>query len=367
MRTEDLDFPLPERLIALHPLPQRAASRLLAVRCAGGAWEHRTVRELPELLRPGDLLVYNDTRVVPARLVGRRAGGGRFEGLWLEDRGGGVALCLVAGKRHRPGSEILLGSGEYRLRLRSRLAPGRWLVEDVQGAGWLRLLAAAGATPLPPYIRSRRREAAEAEDSAEDRERYQTVWARAEGAVAAPTASLHFDQELLQALERRGVQRAWATLHVGAGTFLPVESARVEDHPMHAERYELPEETLLAVQRTRARGGRVVAAGTTVCRLLEHVARSGERRGETRLFITPGFEFRWTDALLTNFHTPRSTLLAMVAAFAQHAGAADGLAFVKQVYAAAVAAEYRFFSYGDASLWLADGAPGAGSAVRNGR
>ncbi|TAH39609.1 MAG: tRNA preQ1(34) S-adenosylmethionine ribosyltransferase-isomerase QueA [Planctomycetota bacterium] len=351
MRTDALDFPLPQRLIALHPAAERSAARLLVADCRGGTWEHRVFRELDQILAPGDLLVLNDTRVLAARLVARKASGGGVEGLWLEDCGGGRALCMLSGRSLRPGTELLLRSGEYRLRLLGKAGPGRWLVEDVQGAGWLHLLAAAGATPLPPYIRNRRREAGQSEDSADDRARYQTVWARAEGAVAAPTASLHFDAGLLDALAARGVRTASATLHVGPGTFLPVETARVEDHPMHAERFSIPEQTVRAIAETRAGGGRVIAAGTTVCRALEHAARTGEREGETRLFILPGFDFRWTDALLTNFHVPRSTLLALVAAFAQHAGAADGLALVKQVYAAAVAAEYRFFSYGDATLW----------------
>lgn len=349
MRTDELDFPLPERLIALHPPEQRAAARLLVVRCRSGAWEHRRFAELPELLDPGDLLMFNDTRVVPARLVAHKPSGGRVEGLWLEDRGGGVALCLLNGGRLRPGTELLLRSGEYRLRLLHKVGPGRWLVEDGNGLGWLRILSAAGATPLPPYILSRRRAAADAEDSAADRARYQTIWARAAGAVAAPTASLHFDALVLEGLRTRGIATAYLTLHIGAGTFQPVEAERVEDHAMHAERFEVPPAALAALQQRR---GRVVAAGTTVCRALEHWAGSGEAAGETRLFLTPGHRFRAVEALLTNFHTPRSTLLALVAAFAQHAGAADGLGLVKAAYAAAVAAEYRFFSYGDASLWL---------------
>lgn len=362
MRTADLDFHLPGHLIASHPPPERAAARLLVVHCRQGSWEHRRFRDLPELLRPGDLLVLNDTRVVPARIVARKATGGRVEGLWLEERGGGLALCMLSGGRLRPGTELLLPNGPYRLRLESRIAPGRWLVEDADRVGWLRLLAAAGATPLPPYILERRRRGAEAEDSPEDRERYQTVFARAEGSVAAPTASLHFDDELLHAIAARGVETAFLTLHVGSATFEPIRTDRVEDHWTDAEPYSVPGSTLGALHRTRAHGGRILAAGTTACRVLEHLARSGDgpddppaasgRRGTTDLFITPGSRFLWTGALLTNFHVPRSTPLALVAAFAAHAGAPDGLDLVQRAYAAAVEQEYRFFSYGDASLWL---------------
>ncbi len=356
LRLEDLDFPLPEELIALHPPAERTASRLLAVDCAAGEWQHLGFADWPGLLAPGDLLVLNDTRVVPARIAARKPSGGRVEGLWLEERPDGRALFLLSGSRLRPGVELLLADGEFRLRLAEKLAPGRWLLEDGSGLGWLRLLAAAGATPLPPYIRSRRAAAGEAEDGAEDRARYQTVFAAADGAVAAPTASLHFDEALLGALRARGVETATVTLHVGEGTFMPVTAERVEEHPMHAERFEVPPATAAALEAARARGGRVVAAGTTVCRALETHAREGRAAGSTELFLRPGVPFHAVDALLTNFHTPRSTLLALVAAFAEHAGAADGLDLVKRVYAAAVERGYRFYSYGDASFWSAGAA-----------
>ena len=355
MRTEELDFPLPDELIALHPPAARSASRLLAVRCAAGEWRHRGFRDLPDLLRPEDLLVFNDTRVVPARVVGHKDTGGRVEGLWLREHGDGLAEFLLSGSRLRPGVEIQLAIGKNRLRLASKLAPGRWLLEDVGRVGWLRLLSESGATPLPPYIRSRRETLGEADDSAEDRIRYQTVFAEAAGAVAAPTAALHFDDEILAALDARGVRRVALTLHVGPGTFQPITAPSIEDHAMHRERYSVPPATLEALRRQRDAGGRVVAVGTTVCRVLESLPETpwpgAGLVGETGIFLRPGSPFRWTDALLTNFHTPSSTLLALVAAFAEARGAPRGLDFVKRVYAAAVAERYRFFSYGDSSFW----------------
>ena len=346
MDLEALDFPLPEELIARHPPAQRQEARLLVV-----SWPelaHRRFRELPELLTPGDLLVLNDTRVLPARLDLLKETGGRVEGLFLEAQDASVATCLLSAGRLRPG--VVLVAGAARIVLEAKGERGTWTVRQEGAPDWPSLLALVGHTPLPPYIRRLREEAAEAVDSAEDRERYQTVWASAEGSVAAPTASLHFDRHLLDSLVMHGVSTVPLTLHVGQGTFLPVETERVEDHPMHAERFEVPAATAAAVEEARREGRRVIAAGTTVCRALEAWARGDE--GETGLMILPGHEFRAVDGLLTNFHTPRSTLLALVAAMAAAQGAADGLAWVKQVYAEAVAARYRFFSYGDASLWL---------------
>ncbi|MFQ5748415.1 MAG: tRNA preQ1(34) S-adenosylmethionine ribosyltransferase-isomerase QueA [Planctomycetota bacterium] len=357
MDTSALDFPLPAGRIALHPAAERAGSRLLVVDCGSGGLDHRSFRDLPGLLHPGDLLVLNDTKVVPARFVARKESGGRVEGFWLKEREKGRALLMLSGGRLRPGVRLLLEGGGA-LRLLEKKAPGRWLVEAEEGSGWLDLLARAGRTPLPPYILRGRRQAGEETDSGEDRGRYQTIWARKPGSVAAPTASLHFDEAALAALEERGVRTAWITLHVGEGTFLPITADRLEEHPMHAEAFHVPAGTLSALHRTRARGGRVVAAGTTACRVLEHLARTGhgpeaesragEVAGETRLFLTPGAPFLWTDALLTNFHLPRSTLLALVAAFAGDKGAPDGLALIKGAYAEAIARDYRFFSYGDA-------------------
>jgi len=351
VRTEELDFPLPEELIALHPAPGRAAARLLAVDLPEGAVRHLGFRDFPDLLRAGDLVVRNDTRVVPARLEARKESGGRVEGLWLGAGEDGVGCFMLSGGRLRPGTVLFTTNGGHRLRLAEKLAPGRWRVVDESGRGWLRLLAEVGATPLPPYIRRRRAARGEPLDGPEDRDRYQTVWAASDGAVAAPTASLHFDRPLLAEIERRGVRLATLTLHVGAGTFLPIRVEELASHPMHAESFTIPGATLAAVEETRRAGGRVIALGTTVCRALESWALDGRREAITRLFITPGFPFRVTDALLTNFHTPRSTLLALVAAFAAHHGSADGLQTVKDIYATAVAHRYRFYSYGDATFW----------------
>jgi len=346
MRLSDFDYVLPADRIAQAPLPERSASRMLVLPAAG-VCQHEQMRALPDWLRPGDLLVFNDTRVIPARLLGRKQGsGGAVEVLVervLATASGEQLLAMVrASKTPRPGALIeipcpdeaapplvleVLGREDEFFRL--QLPAGRTALE------WLE---AYGHLPLPPYI--------ERPDTEADRERYQTVFARSPGAVAAPTAALHFDAPLLAALEQRGVASAQVTLHVGAGTFQPVRVDAVEAHIMHAERYRLPQETVVAIGAARARGGRVVAVGTTVARTLETAAAEGELtagEGETRLFITPGFRFRVVDLLLTNFHLPRSTLLMLVSAFA-------GRERVLAAYQAAVEAGYRFFSYGDAML-----------------
>jgi len=357
LRVEDLDFPLPEERIARQPTRERSEARLLVVRGAGATAsagshvEHRGVADLGNFLESGDLLVCNDTRVMQARLELRKPSGGQAEGLWLADEGGGRARLMLSGGRLRPGILLATITGGS-LRLLEKRARGEWMVEraDDGDETWEAWLLRHGGTPLPPYVRRLRLLAGEATDSAEDRERYQTVWARDAGSVAAPTASLHFDHAALAALHEQGVSVAWLTLHVGPGTFLPVSAPSLSGHAMHEESFIVPEETERAIEACRARGGRVIAAGTTACRALEAWAR-GER-GATRLLIAPGHEWRVVDALLTNFHTPRSTLLALVAAFAERAGAADGLAFVKAVYAIAIAREYRFYSFGDATFWL---------------
>lgn len=354
LRVEDLDFPLPEELIARHPPAQRDAARLLVAHGGGGragadGIEHCGVRDLARLLAPGDLLVLNDTRVLPARLLLRKESGGAAEGLWLEDLGGGRARIMLSGARLRAGLALRTEGGGT-LRLVARRAPGEWEVELVRAVDWVAWLEQHGAVPLPPYVRRARLRAGEAEDAPDDRARYQTTWAAAPGAVAAPTASLHLDQGLLAALTARGVLTASLTLHVGRGTFLPITAPTLGAHAMHEEAFAVPPATAAALAACRARGGRVVAAGTTVCRALEAHAR-GES-GLTRLMIAPGHRWQAVDALLTNFHTPRSTLLALVAAFAERLGAADGLTRVRAVYAEAIARRYRFFSFGDASLWL---------------
>ena len=334
MRRSDFDYPLPPELIAQAPLPQRSASRLLCLDGAAGRWSDRWVRELPDLLAPGDLLVFNDTRVVPARLAGRKASGGKVEILLERPLPGRRALVqLRASKPARPGTPILTDGGELMVCARDC---DLWELELPEPA--LAFFERYGSVPLPPYI-------ARAADAA-DRERYQSLLARVPGAVAAPTASLHFDAPLLAALAGRGIERATVTLHVGAGTFQPVRAATLEAHVMHAEWYEVGTETLAAVRAAQAAGRRVVAVGTTVARALESAAAGGALRAgaaDTALFVRPGYRFRVIDALLTNFHLPESTLLMLVAAFA-------GRDLTLAAYAHAVRERYRFFSYGDAML-----------------
>jgi S-adenosylmethionine:tRNA ribosyltransferase-isomerase len=350
MRLSDLDFPLPERLIAQEPAATREAARLLTLGRQSGAVGHGHIPDLVRLLRAGDLLVVNDTKVRPARLFARRATGGAVELLLVEpapSSGAGVWRSMLQANRPvRVGERLRLTDGSHDLagsvRLEGRDATGLWLVAPEEGdlAAWME---AAGRLPLPPYIRRSRDDAR----TALDRERYQTVFAREPGAVAAPTAGLHLTHDLLAALEARGVRRAAVTLHVGLGTFQPVKVDDLTQHRMHAEAYVVPAETAEQVRRTKAEGGRVVAVGTTSLRTLEAAALTSPdglpRAGAatTDLFILPGFAFRVVDALLTNFHLPRSTLLALVAAFA-------GLERVHEAYRQAVLGEYRFFSYGDA-------------------
>jgi len=328
-RISDYDYALPEELIAQAPAERRDESRLLIL---GPELQHRRFAELPELLPPGALLVVNDTRVLPARLWARRETGGRVEVLLLEPEAGGVWRALVRGKLAQ-GTPLLVG--EARLRFLERLDDGTARVEvpgDVQA-----LCEAHGEMPLPPYIRQK---------SPHDRERYQTVFARAPGAVAAPTAGLHFTEEVLAALAARGIERAPITLHVGLGTFAAVREEDLDRHVMHEERYEIPEATAAAIAAARAEGRTIVAVGTTVVRTLESAWRDGAvppGPGATRLFIRAGHRFRSFDRLLTNFHLPRSTLLVLVSAFA-------GKQRVLAAYRAAVAERYRFFSYGDAML-----------------
>ena len=335
MQRSDFHYELPPELIAQAPLAQRRASRLLVLDGATGAVEDRLFAELPELLRAGDLLVLNDTRVLPARLIGRKPTGGRVELLLERLLGPRNALVhLHASHKPSPGSHVELPGGA-RARVGARRAE---LTEIELDREVVPFLEAHGDTPLPPYI-------ARGPD-ASDRERYQTVFARAPGAVAAPTAGLHFDAAVLDALAAHGIERAFLTLHVGAGTFAPVRTERVEDHALHLEWLEVSADTCAAVERCRERGGRVVAVGTTSVRALETAARGGELApfaGDSRLFIYPGFTFRVVDAMVTNFHLPESSLLMLVAAFA---GREQTLA----AYRHAVAQRYRFFSYGDAML-----------------
>ena len=337
MRRSDFDFALPEELIAQHPLGERSASRLL--HCAGDALVDLQFTDLPGLLKPSDLLVFNDTRVINARLVGRKESGGRIELLVERIEGErGVRAQLSASHAPKPGAKLFFGD---------TLAPATATViardEDFYTLSFdcevAPLLAVHGTLPLPPYITH----APDATDSA----RYQTVFAREPGAVAAPTAGLHFDAAVLDALAGAGIASATLTLHVGAGTFVPVRVEDLSEHVMHAERYVVPQTLVEAIAAARARGGRVVAVGTTSLRALESASDdSGTLRagaGETRLFITPGYRFKVVDALLTNFHLPKSTLLMLVSAFA-------GVERMRTAYRHAIEARYRFFSYGDAML-----------------
>lgn len=333
MRRADFAYDLPPDLIAQHPLAERAASRLLVLDGRSGAYVDRTMRELPELLAPGDLLVFNDTRVVPARLIGFKPSGGRVE-IFLERalEARRALVQLRASKPIREEAEIATQGGSVRVVERSGEL---WIVELPAAA--LEFFEAWGDVPLPPYI--------DRPPVAADRERYQSIFARHSGAVAAPTASLHFDDALLAALRARDVSSAFVTLHVGAGTFQPLRTDDLDSHVMHAERVSVSAEACAAVARARAAGQRVVAVGTTVARSLEAAALQGGTlapfSGETRLFIRPGFRFQVVDALLTNFHLPESTLLMLVSAFA-------GREHVLAAYAHAVKSRYRFFSYGDA-------------------
>jgi S-adenosylmethionine:tRNA ribosyltransferase-isomerase len=342
----DFDFSLPPELIAQHPATERSSSRLLDGR--GPAPVDRVFRELPDLLNPGDLLVFNDTRVVKARLYGEKASGGKVE-LLVERvlQGNEVVAHMKVSKKPLPGATLYMAGGS-RGGFSAKLL-GRW--PDEHGALFHfqfsgephALMEKHGHVPLPPYITHT--------DTAEDAQRYQTVFARHPGAVAAPTAALHFDEALLAQLDARGVRRASVTLHVGAGTFQPVKTENLADHTMHSEWYEVPEATQQAIADCRARGGRVVAVGTTTVRTLESWARTctgpdlagGQASGDTTIFITPGFAFQVVDVLITNFHLPKSTLMMLVSAFA-------GYDHVMALYAHAIREKYRFFSYGDAML-----------------
>lgn len=333
MHVADFHFDLPESLIARHPLAERRGSRLLVLDGPSGELSHRHFADLLGYLRPGDLMVFNDTRVIPARLFGQKASGGKLEVLVErvldEER---VLAHVRSSKSPKPGSRILIdGGAEAEMVARHEALFELKFAEPV-----LPLLERVGHMPLPPYI--------DRPDEAEDRERYQTVYACNAGAVAAPTAGLHFDEPLLEAIRAKGVATAFVTLHVGAGTFQPVRVEKIEDHHMHREWLQVDQAVVDAVAACRARGGRVIAVGTTSVRSLESAARDGELQafaGETDIFLYPGRPFHVVDALVTNFHLPESTLLMLVSAFA-------GYRETMAAYATAVAEGYRFFSYGDA-------------------
>jgi len=333
MRLSDFAFDLPDELIARHPLAERRASRLLCLDGPSGELSDRHFSDLLDYLRPGDLMVFNNTRVIPARLFGRKETGGQLEVLVervLDEYR--VLAHIRSSKSPKPGSRILLdGEGVAEMVARHDALFELRFAEPV-----LPLLERVGHMPLPPYI--------DRPDEEADRERYQTVYAKRQGAVAAPTAGLHFDQALLQAIADKGVATAEVTLHVGAGTFQPVRVERIEDHVMHQEWLEVGPDIVTAVEQCKARGGRVIAVGTTSVRSLESAARDGQIKpftGDTDIFLYPGKTFHVVDALVTNFHLPESTLLMLVSAFA-------GYPETMAAYAAAVAGGYRFFSYGDA-------------------
>jgi S-adenosylmethionine:tRNA ribosyltransferase-isomerase len=333
MRVADFSFELPDSLIARHPLAERHGSRLLVLDGPSGALDHRQFIDLPGYLRPGDLMVFNNTRVSPARVFGQKASGGKLEILVERVLDTHSVLAHVrSSKSPKPGSAILIdGGGEAEMVARHDALFELRFNEEV-----LPLLDRVGHMPLPPYI--------DRPDEGADRERYQTVYAERSGAVAAPTAGLHFDEQILEQIKAKGVETAFVTLHVGAGTFQPVRVEKLEDHHMHKEWLEVSQDVVDAVKACKARGGRVIAVGTTSVRSLESAARSGELKpfsGDTDIFIFPGRPFHVVDALVTNFHLPESTLLMLVSAFA---GYRETIA----AYKAAVDNAYRFFSYGDA-------------------
>jgi S-adenosylmethionine:tRNA ribosyltransferase-isomerase len=329
VRISELDYHLPKDLIAQRPAEPRDSSRLMVVDAKNGKIEHRTFRDLPEYLHPGDAVVLNETRVLPARLFARKPTGGEVELLFLRDTGNGWEVLARPGRRLQEG--MTLSANGRPLELARRLGEGKWLVraENVP-----RLLEERGHMPLPPYIRP----TPEAERS------YQTVYARRPGSAAAPTAGFHFTRRTLEEVERAGAELVRVTLHVGTGTFLPVRTEKIEEHRMHAEYYSVPEAAAASIERAE----RVVAVGTTVARTLESWAQSGEREGETEIYIYPGYRWRAVDALITNFHLPRSTLLAMVMSFA-------GVELIREAYRVAVEERYRFYSFGDAMLLLGGG------------
>ena len=336
MKTSDFYFDLPPELIAQTPLERRDASRLLALDRDTGQIRHLHFYDLPSLLRPGDCLVLNDSRVLPARLIGRRTGGGVCEVLLLTDRGDRVWECLVRpGKKLRPGAEITFGDGALTARVEGVAEGGNRLVRFACEGIFLEILERLGKMPLPPYIKA----------ELEDRERYQTVYSRQAGSAAAPTAGLHFTHELLERIQAMGVRLCYVTLHVGLGTFRPVKAEHIDEHEMHAEYCVIPRETADMVNGTRRAGGRVICVGTTSCRAVESFAAEdgtlSASAGWTKIFIRPGYRFKVLDALVTNFHLPESTLIMLVSALA-------GRERVLNAYAEAVREKYRFFSFGDA-------------------
>ncbi len=341
MKTSDFYFDLPPELIAQTPLEQRDASRLLALDKTTGETRHLHFYDLPSLLRPGDCLVLNDSRVLPARLIGKRAGGGACEVLLLIDRGDKVWECLVRpGKKLRTGAKVTFGDGELAAEVVGEGADGNRLVRFYYEGIFLETLERLGRMPLPPYIKA----------ELEDGERYQTVYSKVVGSAAAPTAGLHFTQPLLEQIQAMGVKVCYVTLHVGLGTFRPVKAENLDEHEMHAEYCVIPQETADVVNETKRQGGRVICVGTTSCRTIESWAAEGgtlaASAGWTKIFIYPGYRFKVLDGLITNFHLPESTLIMLVSALA-------GREHVLSAYEQAVGERYRFFSFGDA-MFISD-------------
>lgn len=341
LKTSDFDFELPEELIAQTPLEKRDTSRLLTLDKISGRTEHHYFYELPDYLRPGDCLVLNNSRVLPARLIGHRPTGGVCEVLLLVDRGDNVWECLVRpGRKLKSGAEVIFGEGELRAVVEAEVEDGKRLVRFHYQGIFLEILEQLGKMPLPPYIK----------EELQDNERYQTVYSKVNGSAAAPTAGLHFTPELLEKIQGMGVRICYVTLHVGLGTFRPVKAEDITDHEMHSEFCMISQETADIINETKRNGGRVICVGTTSCRTVESFAEEDgtmrERSGWTNIFIFPGYRFKVLDGLVTNFHLPQSTLIMLVSALA-------GREHVLDAYAEAVRERYRFFSFGDA-MFLAD-------------
>ncbi|HIF9135001.1 TPA: tRNA preQ1(34) S-adenosylmethionine ribosyltransferase-isomerase QueA [Photobacterium damselae] len=341
MQVSDFDFDLPDELIARYPQPERTSSRLLQLDGNSGDIAHKTFKDVLDLVNPGDLMIFNNTRVIPARMFGRKASGGKLEVLverMLDEKS--ILAHVRASKSPKPGTELLLGENdEYSAEMVAR-HDALFEIRFNSDKTVLEILDEVGHMPLPPYI--------DRPDEDADKERYQTVYNAKPGAVAAPTAGLHFDDALLAALKEKGVNFAFVTLHVGAGTFQPVRVDNIDDHHMHSEYVEVPEEVVIAINETKANGGRVVAVGTTSVRSLESAAQDAVKNGtelkpffgDTEIFIFPGYQFQLVDVLITNFHLPESTLIMLVSAFA-------GYEHTMNAYKDAVANQFRFFSYGD--------------------
>ena len=339
MKTSDFDFELPEELIAQTPLEKRDTSRLLTLDKATGKTGHHHFYDLPSYLRPGDCLVLNNSRVLPARLIGHRPTGGACEVLLLVDKGDNVWECLVRpGRKLKPGAEVIFGEGQLRATVEEEVEDGKRLVRFHYQGIFLEVLESLGKMPLPPYIK----------EELQDQERYQTVYSREVGSAAAPTAGLHWTKELLQKAQDKGITLAYVTLHVGLGTFRPVKAENISEHHMHSELCMMTQETADILNATRQRGGRIVCVGTTSCRTLESLVNEDgtfEAKSKwTEIFIFPGYKFKAMDALITNFHLPESTLVMLVSAFA-------GRENVLNAYQEAVKERYRFFSFGD-SMYL---------------